>query len=186
MRKNFFQKGFTLLELLIVILIIGILTSVVVMSSIKGAAQARDVRRAQELYQIAHALQLYYSAYNQYPPNTDTDPDLGCWAEWDGGNLANGENDPFLQPLIDKGFLSTVPKEWRDIKDGWGTQCTYRYTRVVNPCDGQCPGTYAILYGACESSKCPTGERPACCEGSSWGEGGGENDPRDIAIFLKE
>jgi prepilin-type N-terminal cleavage/methylation domain-containing protein len=176
------QKGFTLIELLVVMAIIGILASTVVMGSIKGAARSRDARRIQELYQITHALQQYYTVYGQYPDNTDTDPDLGCWSNWDGGNEANNPDD-FIKPLVDEGFLSKIPKEWTDLKDAWGTQCIYRYGRFQDPCG--CSGTYAVLYATCETNKCPTNERPACCD-SSWGEGYGENDPYDIVIFLKE
>jgi len=176
-----YQKGFTLIELLVVIGIIGILAGVVLTNSISGAAQSRDTRRIQELYQIAHALQQYYAVYGQYPDNTDTDSELGCWSVWDGGNEAN-EPDDFIKPLIQEGFVSKIPKEWTNIKDGWGTQCVYRYGRFQNPCG--CSGTYAVLYAACETDKCPTNERPACWTGC--GEGTGDNDPRDILIVLKE
>ena len=178
-------RGFTLIELLVVISIIGILAGTIVVTSIRGLAQSRDARRVQELYQIAHALQQYYTVYGHYPDNTDTDSDLGCWSNWDGGNEANNPDD-FIKPLITEGFLNNIPKEWTDVKDGLGTQCTYRYERTQNPCDGQCPGWYAILYAACETDHCPVGERPSCCDGSSWGEGAGANDPKDIAIFLEE
>ncbi len=181
-----YQKGFTLIELLVVIGIIGILGGVVLTSSISGAPQSRDARRIQELYQIAHLLQQYYTVYGQYPDNTDTDPELGCWSVgdsgwWDGGNEAN-EPDDFIKPLIQEGFASKIPKEWTNIKDGWGTQCVYRYGRFQNPCG--CSGTYAVLYAACETDKCPTNERPACWTGC--GEGTGDNDLRDILIVLKE
>ena len=176
------EKGFTLIELLVVIAIIGVLAGVVLLTSIKGTAQSRDARRVQELYQIANALQQYYTVYGQYPDNTDTG-DVGCWSNWDAGNEVNGPDDPFIKPLIDEGFLSIVPKEWTNIRDGWDSQCTYRYMRVQNPCGG-CTGWYAVLYAACETNKCPVQERPECC--TSGGEGAGDNDPYDIAIFLKE
>jgi len=181
------HAGFTIIELLVVIAIIGILASTVVVTSLKGMAQSRDARRIQELYQIVHGLQLYWATYERYPDGND-DNDTGCdihGVRWDAGNaLVNGADDPFVQPLLAEGFLNIAPKEWLNIIDPNGSQCIYRYARVENPCG--CDGWYAILYGVCESPYCPTGERPTCCDGSSWTEGTGANDPYDIAIFLKE
>jgi prepilin-type N-terminal cleavage/methylation domain-containing protein len=180
------KKGFTLIELLVVIAIIGILAGTVVISSIKGAARSRDARRVQELYQITHGLLLYYTTYDHFPDTPDAD--VGCnfyGISWDEGNEVVGPDDPFIKPLSDEGFLSRVPKEWTGSQVN-GKSCVYRYAKVQNPCDGQCPGNYAILYAACETDKCPVGERPSCCDGSSWTEGAGADDPYDITIFLKE
>ena len=182
LKKNFKKQGFTLIELLVVIAVIGILSGVVINTSIKGAARSRDARRIQELYQIANALLQYYVVNGQYPDNTDSG-DIGCWSNWDSGNIVNGKDDPFIKPLIDEGFLTFTPKEWKNLRDGWDSQCIYRYMRVENPCGG-CTGWYAVLYGACESSHCPINERPACC--TTWDEGAGSNDSKDITIFLKE
>jgi len=179
------QKAFTLLELLVVMAIIGVLSSVILVTTMRGLEQSRDARRIQEVYEIARALQVYHSQFNKYPDNTDTG-DVGCWLNWDAGNAVNGENDTFIKPLVDEGILEDVPREWTDLKDGWGSQCTYRYMKAVDPCDGKCKGTYAILYAACETDDCPVNERPSCCDGSSWQEGTGDNDPKDITIFLKE
>ena len=180
--------GFTLLELLVVIAIIGILSSALVVNSIQGAARARDARRVQELYQIANALLQYYSINEEYPDNTDSG-DIGCWSNWDAGNIVNGEGDPFIKPLVDEGFLTFLPREWKDVRDPHNnSQCTYRYQRMTDPCGGDCEGTYAILYAACETKYCPINERPNCCTLSSSGDGEepGIHDRRDIAIFLKE
>lgn len=179
--------GFTLLEILIVVTIVAILAGAVIFTSVRGATRTRDTRRMQEVYQIAQSLHLYYSTYEQYPNINDFD-DPNCdihGVTWDAGREALGQDD-FIKPILDVGFLGLMPKERADLKDAWGSDCIYRYSRVENPCDGQCVGTYAILYAACESNTCPVKERPDCCDGSSWGEGAGVVDPYDIAIFLEE
>ncbi len=185
-----YLRGFTLIELLVVIAIIGLLSSIVFASVNSVRAKARDTRRIADLNEIRKALDLYYADHGQYPDNTDNG-DQGCWWNWDGGSLLNGANDPFLQPLVDGGYLTKVPVEqYPDVIVGNATggsrkwrECSYRYMRVTNPCG--CQGTYAVLYAVCEiTSMCPRNERPACCSG--WGEGAGYWDPRDYTIFLKE
>ena len=180
MPKNKNRAGFTLLELLVVIAIIGVLAGVVVNTSIRGAGRARDTRRIQELYQIAHALMQYETVHKEFPGNQDDDTGLACGAGWDMGNDQYG-GDEFLQILLDEGFLNSIPREWNGASVG-GIGCTYRYSKVENPCS--CSGTYAILYAACETDQCPQGERPACC-GNLFPQLSGE-DSHDIAVFLKQ
>jgi len=189
--RQFQKKGFTLIEVLLVIALIGILAGMFIGNSIRSAPKARDAKRVQEVYQIAHLLLAYHSDYGKFPDNNSYDPDLDrpdCFlhgVNWDIGNTLL-QPDEFLKPLIDQGYASFLPKEWMEIQDNLGSKCTYRYARVTDPCDGQCQGTYAILYARCESNHCPDNERPACCDGSSWTEGTGDNDKSDIIIFLKE
>ncbi|MDD4990396.1 MAG: type II secretion system protein [Candidatus Pacebacteria bacterium] len=175
--------GFTLVELMIVIALIGIFAGTVLIASRWGIDQSRDARRTQEIFQIMQGLNLYRATYGIYPDNTDIN-DAGCdlhGVVWDEGNSQDTADD-FIKPLMDENFMTPTPREWKSSVLG----CTYRYAKIQNPCDGQCQGTYAILYAACEADKCPVNERPACCEGSSWTEGAGEGDKSDIILFLKE
>lgn len=62
------RKGFTLVELLIVIAII-ILLLVFVLINIRGqTAKAMDARRKSDLYTIHNALEEYYNDHGGYPP----------------------------------------------------------------------------------------------------------------------
>ena len=60
-------KGFTLLELLIVIVIIGILIALVLPNLINGPIRARDVRRKEDLNSISSGLEQYYNDNSAYP-----------------------------------------------------------------------------------------------------------------------
>lgn len=70
--KRITGKGFTLVELLVVISIISLLSSVVFASVNSARAKARDARRVAELNQIRLALGLYYDDKNAYPGDPST------------------------------------------------------------------------------------------------------------------
>ncbi|MDB5187707.1 MAG: gspG [Candidatus Kaiserbacteria bacterium] len=61
------RKGFTLVELLVVISIIGILSSIVLASMSKARSQSRDGKRITDIKQIQLAIGLYYDANNKFP-----------------------------------------------------------------------------------------------------------------------
>lgn len=65
--KNNNRSGFTLIEMLVVVAIIGLLSSVVVVGVGTARKQARDTRRISDIRQIQNALENYYSTNNAYP-----------------------------------------------------------------------------------------------------------------------
>jgi general secretion pathway protein G len=65
--SSFFRKGFTLIELVIVISIIAILSTMAFFGFSKAQASARDASRQQIMNQIRSSLERYY-ADNQYYP----------------------------------------------------------------------------------------------------------------------
>lgn len=70
-----FQKGFSLLEILVVISIIGILLAVAVSSYSNAQKKSRDARRRTDLKAIQQAAEQYYSVCGyKYPTGLGTQP----------------------------------------------------------------------------------------------------------------
>lgn len=62
-----YKKGFTLIEILIVVAIIGILASVVLVGLGPVQRRGRDARRISDLRQVQTGLELYYGKDGVYP-----------------------------------------------------------------------------------------------------------------------
>ncbi|MFH0979716.1 MAG: prepilin-type N-terminal cleavage/methylation domain-containing protein, partial [Candidatus Roizmanbacteria bacterium] len=60
------KKSFTLIEVLVVVGIIGLLTSIAVASYSRMGQQSRDARRKTDLEQIRSALEMYRSNNDEY------------------------------------------------------------------------------------------------------------------------
>lgn len=65
------QKGFTIVELLIVIVVIGILASITIVAFNGIQARARDNGRITKIKSIAKAIELYKIDNGRYPPILD-------------------------------------------------------------------------------------------------------------------
>lgn len=61
------MKGFTLVELLIVMSIIGVLAAIGLGSFTTAQMKGRDAQRKSDLKQVSHALEIYYADHNSYP-----------------------------------------------------------------------------------------------------------------------
>ena len=61
------RKGFTLIEILIVVAIIAILASIVLIGLGPAQQSGRDARRLSDLHEIQNALELYYNKCGFYP-----------------------------------------------------------------------------------------------------------------------
>lgn len=65
------QKGFTLVELLVTISIIGVLASITVVSVGNVRQIARDSKRLADIKQLGTALEFYFNQTNAYPSESD-------------------------------------------------------------------------------------------------------------------
>ncbi|MFA6365327.1 MAG: type II secretion system protein [Candidatus Paceibacterota bacterium] len=74
MKKNETQKpqaGFTLIEMLVVVAIVGLLSSTLLVGLGDARRKARDARRIADLRQVQNGLENYYSEQRQYPKADD-------------------------------------------------------------------------------------------------------------------
>ena len=61
------KKGFTLVELLVVISIIGTLVAILLPNFMGARERARDAQKIQDAYAIKNALRMYYNDKQAYP-----------------------------------------------------------------------------------------------------------------------
>ena len=113
------QKSFTLIELLIVISIIGLLSSIIVVSLTSALEKARDTKRKAELSQLAKTLEIYRSANNDtYPQETQVyDTSKGCGSE--DPSTYNGTDwcpDSDLRVLVPD-YISKLPLDPKNSGD---------------------------------------------------------------------
>lgn len=64
------KKGFTLVELLVVVAIVGTLSTIIVNTVDRAREKGRYSRAVLEFRSIANALELYYLEYGNYPAET--------------------------------------------------------------------------------------------------------------------
>lgn len=117
------QKGFSLIEIMVVVVILGILASIVVPKIISRPDEARVVQAKQNILAIQNALDLYKLDNGTYP-----------------------STDQGLIALVEKPSSSPIPGDWKQYlkslpKDPWGRDYLY-----LNP--GEHGDVDIFTYGA--------------------------------------
>ena len=171
MFKNKRQSGFTLLELLVVIGIIGLLASIIVVNLTGARRRARDTKRIADIRQLQTAAEDYYDKNGKYPnkigdlvtstqiPMWPTDPlapagtsctansDLCYWYAYYTPSGALGPQSYHIgASLEDQG--SALLNQDRDCNSTTGSRCPYTsaYTNGFNGADAAGCGGVASRY----------------------------------------
>ncbi|ARH00238.1 GspG family T2SS major pseudopilin variant LspG [Legionella micdadei] len=117
------QSGFSLIEIMVVVVILGILASIVVPKIINRPDEARVVKAKQDILAIQNALDLYKLDNGMYPTT-----------------------DQGLIALVEKPTSNPTPRDWKQYlkslpKDPWGRDYLY-----LNP--GEHSDVDVFTYGA--------------------------------------
>ncbi|MEI6660470.1 MAG: prepilin-type N-terminal cleavage/methylation domain-containing protein [bacterium] len=166
--KSHQNRGFTLVELLVVISIISLLSSVVLSALNSARAKGRDARRKSDIHQIQLALELYYDANGSYPPSPayalpGTQPNNA----WDNSADASWTN---LQAALSP-YIKTLPKDPLENNNAaeWG-QGAYHYSYFSNGYG--CNGLWYMFVFTLEKTDGRPDPSVTACDGTNFQYGG--------------
>lgn len=97
------QQGFTIVELLIVIVVIGILAALVVTTYAGIQAKARDSKRQTDIQALQTQIEAFYAANNYYPSNADMNS-----TTWRGTNMKSLDTGAMTDPSGSSSTLLTA------------------------------------------------------------------------------
>jgi|GEM_PF-172343 len=167
----YLRQGFTLVEVLIVIVVVAILaaTSVAAYSGVQG--RARDSQRVDDMDSIVKALEMYKIQTGNYPAASSTN----TIASWEVSSINPSQ---FLSSLKTAGVATTIPVDPINNSTSNLKGFLYRYYRYnagTNGCDPARGAYYVLVVGSAESAA--GGQLGSSlgfqCSGRNWNTEGG-------------
>lgn len=137
-----YLRGFTLVELLVVMTIIAVLATVIIGGFRSSQMRGRDAQRKSDLKQIANALEIFFADYGRYPPASGSqiaacsyNPSNGTGTAcvWGSGSISDGRTIYMrtisADPLTSQNYVYRVSSTWKMYQ---------LFARLENPQDKNC------------------------------------------------
>lgn len=90
------ERGFTLMELMVVMVIIGILATIVAGNFVQVKLRARDAQRKNDLAQLQRTMEAYYNDHGKYPSPFTVDMAWGS---------------TFVDPVTNVTYMNQLPND---------------------------------------------------------------------------
>jgi general secretion pathway protein G len=172
--------GFTIVELLIVIVVIGILAAIVIVAYTGVQGRARDSQRLSDMKTIMKALEIYKLNNGVYPSPNQT-PNGGGWEVSTNGTTATN----FLSALVSNNGVSKIPVDPTNtgnpanLNPGWSVNeyeyFYYLYPAGTNSCDPTRGQFYVLgvtrMDGVASGTSSPSSPGWVCSGGNWFGYG---------------
>jgi len=144
MKKD--KKGFTLIEMIVVIAIVGILSTMLLTSVTRIRKNSIDTRRKSNLENVRGAINMYYSAKSLWP----------CIGDDSGNPICTGTTlwEKIMNATSSLGYISTpIPAD----EDGIDPPKDYDAATCTSPCQIKiCSACEIDSSEGCNSSNRPT------------------------------
>jgi len=131
------KRGFSLIELLVVITIISILTLVTVSQFQNAKKKSNDVARKGDLNSVTKALQMFYADYGYFPSDANPGQINGNW----GGQLSDNASTPYvyMKVLPRENYLTSFPYCYKTSVD---LKKYALFAQLENTNDSECGHAY--------------------------------------------
>jgi len=140
--KNQKNLGFTLLELLVVITIVGFISVLAIASMTSVRAKSRDSKRLTDIKQIQAALNLYYTDKRMYP-RISTATNATVLGVASARQCLNTSVNGFTTLGCSGAFMADIP---RDPGSNPANNRQYYYVRAAETVTGQGPQNYYLRF----------------------------------------
>ena len=115
------QSGFTTIELILLVVVIGILVTLIVTTRAGVQQKQRNAERERDVKELRDGLEGYFAGNNRYPSLAELNN-----AGWRSTHLKALEGDAFRDPLASDGGLTAKPQTnvyAYSVTSASGTEC---------------------------------------------------------------